>query len=188
MRTSFPVTVVLFAALVALVCSDPASARGGGKKDGGGKGAAGGAGPGGEEKRYAVGDTVKDLALDLAGGGTWTEASVAGKHAVLVFAVAASSESLDALRTLGKSDGAVATSGSAVLGILRDVGAEEAADTAKKEKITVAVAADPKRRAYDRFARSGLPFTVVLDPKGKILHAAAGFDDAAVAKIVTKKR
>ncbi|MHC4922634.1 MAG: TlpA family protein disulfide reductase [Planctomycetota bacterium] len=140
------------------------------------------------EKRQVrkVGDTVESLSLSLAGGGTWKLASAGKKPVVLVFASKASKESLDALRELGKVDGPVAKSGAVTLGVLRDVKAKAAAKLAKNEKVTVTLAVDPKRKTYDRFARSGLPYTVVLDKDRKIVHSGAGFDAKALAKLISK--
>jgi len=137
-----------------------------------------------EKKRLSEGDEVKDLTLDLAAGGTWSASSARGKAVVLVFAAEFSTESLDALKTLGDEKGRTAKSGATVLGILRDADAEKARKIAKDRGITVTLALDPKRKAYDRLAKAGLPYTVVLDREGKIVLSTSGFDDESVAKKV----
>lgn len=148
--------------------------------------AEGGRKPDRREKRKVlkVDDTVEKLSLDLADGGTWKLEDAGKKHVVLVFASKSSKESLDALRDLGKVDGVVAKSGAVTVGILRDVKAKAAAALVKDEKIAATTAVDPKRKVYDRFARSGLPYTVVMDAKRKILHSGAGYDAKAIARVV----
>ena len=135
-----------------------------------------------ERKRLAVGDEVKDLALDLAAGGTWSVDASRDKGAVLVFAAEWSKESLEALKRLGDPKGRVFASGAEVLGVMRDADAAKARRAAKDQEIAIRLAVDPKRKAYDLFAKSGLPWTVVIDGTGKILISGAGFDDEAVAK------
>lgn len=176
----------LLPALLALAATLPALAQDGGKggKKGGGEGKGADAPKKEERKRLAEGDEVKDLSLDLAAGGSWTAAGAKGKVSVLVFAGDWSRESLDALQRLGDPKGKVAAAGAETLGILRDCGAEKARKTAKDEGIGVRLAVDPKRKAYDLLARSGLPWTVVIDRAGKIALSTGGFDEEAVAKKV----
>ncbi len=130
-------------------------------------------------KPWAVGDTVKDLSLDLAEGGSWSP--TAGRPAVLVFGGAWSAESVEALKRLADPKGRLAAVRADLLGVLRDATAEKAREVAKAEKLTARLAVDPKRKAYDRFATRGLPYTVVLDGAGKIVLSESGFDDGAVA-------
>lgn len=135
-----------------------------------------------EKKTLGVGDEVKELSLDLAAGGSWTASSSRGKAVVLVFASEFSAESLEALKTLGSEKGKTAKSGAALVGVLRDADAEKGKKVAKDHGLTVTLALDPKRKAYDKLAKAGLPWTVVIDKAGKIVHSANGFDDEAVAK------
>ena len=135
-----------------------------------------------EKKTLGVGDEVKELSLDLAAGGSWTASSSRGKAVVLVFASEFSAESLEALKTLGSEKGKTAKAGASVVGVLRDADAEKGKKVAKDHGLTVTLALDPKRKAYDKLAKAGLPWTVVLDKAGKIVHSANGFDDEAVAK------
>ncbi|MCK6479548.1 MAG: TlpA family protein disulfide reductase [Planctomycetaceae bacterium] len=157
--------------------------KGGGKREGGG-GTAGSPAAEPEKKRLAEGDEAKDLSLPLLEGGSWTPSSAAGKAAVLVFASGFSAESLEALKTLGDAKGRTAKSGAAILGVLRDADEEKARKVVKEKSLSVRIALDPKRKAYDRLARSGLPWTVILDRTGKIVHSASGFDDDAVGRKV----
>lgn len=149
---------------------------GGGKKDGGE------AGKPPERKRLAEGDEAKDLSLELVEGGAWTAAAAKGKVTVLVFAGDWSAESLEALKRLGQPKGKVLAAGAEVLGILRDCGVEKARKTAKDRGLSLRLAVDPRRKAYDLCARSGLPYTVVVDRAGKVAMSAGGFDEEAVAK------
>lgn len=196
MPARLPAALVL-AALLAAGSPSPLLAQDGGggdrkerPKDGGKEGGKGGdrGGKGAQDgkkdppKRLAEGDEVKDLELALAAGGTWTAAAARGKPVVLVFAADWSSESLDALKALGNPKGKTALSGASLLGVLRDVDAEKARKAAGDRGITVPLAVDPRRRAYDLLARGGLPWTVVLDRTGKIVLSTAGFDDEAVAR------
>ncbi len=135
-----------------------------------------------EPRRLAVGDEVKDLVLDLADEGTWSVPPVREKGAILVFAAEWSKESLEALKSLGDPKGKVASSGAEVLGVLRDADPGKARKIAREQEIPVRLAVDPKRRAYDRFAKSGLPYTVVIDRSGRLAMSSAGFDEEAVAK------
>jgi peroxiredoxin len=109
-------------------------------------------------------------------------AAARGKGAVLVFAADWSQESLEALKRLGDPKSKIAATGAEVLGILREADAEKARKVAKDEGIEARIAVDPKRKAYDRFAKSGLPYTVVIDRQGKLASSSAGFDAEAVAK------
>jgi len=174
------IAALLLAVAMAAAGGLPAAAQDGGK--GGRKG---GDPPKKEErKRLSEGDEVKDLPLELAAGGSWTAASARGKVAVLVFAGDWSPESMEALKRLGDPKGKVAAAGAETLGVLRDCGAEKARKAAKDGGITVRLAVDPKRRAYDLLARGGLPWTVVLDRAGRIALSSSGFDEEAVARKV----
>jgi peroxiredoxin len=161
----------------------------------GGRGAKGGKGgkEGGKgadaakEEKAAVlreGDAVKGVSLEFAAGGTLSLEGPRARPLVLVFAGSWSAESVDALRRLGDPKGKFAGKGADLVGVLRDADAAAAKETGKAEKLVVTLAADPKRRAYDRFAGRGLPYTVVVGKDGKVLLSAAGLDDEAVlAKI-----
>ena len=185
---SRPATLLCLLAAAAFAGGSLSSLRaqdgGGGKKEGGDRKADGATVKTQERKRLSVGDEVKDLSLDLVGGGAWTATGARGKVVVLVFAGDWSVESLDALKRLANPKGKVLAAGATSLGILRDCGAEKAGKTAKEQGITGALAVDPKRKAYDLLARSGLPYTVVLDKAGKIALSAGGFDEETVAKKV----
>lgn len=155
----------------------------GGKKDGGGKGDDGG--KAGEEKGpYKVGDAVSDVTFELVGGGSWSAATARGKVTVLVWAAGWSAESFESLKRLGDPRGAVVKSGAATLGILRDTDATAAKKAVADGKIEGDVALDPKRKLYDRFAKKGLPYTVVLDASGKVALSESGFDESGVARKV----
>ena len=186
MRLPAGLLLLIFAAPFFRDVTCPALAQDGtgGKKDGGAKAGGGDAGKPPERRRLVEGDEVKDLTLELVEGGSWTVAAARGKVVVLVFAGDWSAESLEALKRLANPRGKVLAAGAGALGILRDCGAEKARKTARDQGLTGALAVDPKRKAYDLLARSGLPYTVVIDRAGKIALSAGGFDEDAVAKKV----
>ena len=147
------------------------------KKDGDGA-------KGKKRERLDEGDEVKDLSLDLVEGGSWTASGARGKVVVLVFAGSWSTESIDALKKLGDPKGKLAGKGAELLGVLRDATTAAAKKVAGDKDLKAVLAVDPKRKAYDRLAKSGLPYTVVLDREGKIALSESGFDDERIAKKV----
>jgi peroxiredoxin len=173
---------LLAASLLALAAAappaSPASPQdGGAKRDGAGKAA------GKKDERpkpLKEGDAVAELVLELAGGGRLDVSGARSRPLVLVFAGSWAPESLDALRRLADPKGRLAGKDADLVGVLRDADAAAAVETAKKEKLTARLAADPKRRAYDRFAGRGLPYTVVVGKDGKVALSAAGFEEDAV--------
>jgi peroxiredoxin len=175
-RTHARLAGSLLALLAALPASAPASPQDAPKRDGAGKAAVKDERP----KTLKEGDAVADLALELVSGGRLDVSGARTRPLVLVFAGSWSAESLDALRRLADPKGRLAGKDADLVGVLRDSDAAAAADTAKKEKLLARLAVDPKRRAYDRFAGRGLPYTVVVGKDGKVALSAAGFDEDAV--------
>ena len=134
--------------------------------------------------RLAVGDTAPDFTLADDRGGEVTLSDLRGRSVIVYFYPAAMtpgcttqacdfSDSLDALKAQGYE----------VLGISPDSPAK-LATFRERDHLTITLLSDPDRRALDAYGAWGekknygktyegvIRSTVVVDPEGKVAHAA----------------
>jgi peroxiredoxin len=74
--------------------------------------------------------------------------------------------------------------GLVVLVVGREHENAEVAQFQKKQKYTFAMAADPKREVYGKFATHYIPRTYLIDRDGKIAHQAVGYTEPEFKTLV----
>jgi peroxiredoxin len=72
-----------------------------------------------------------------------------------------------------------------MVGVGREHGNEELTDFVDTMHLSFQVAGDPDRHAYSKYARLGVPRTIVVAPDGMILLQTSGFNNAVVPQIIT---
>jgi peroxiredoxin len=77
--------------------------------------------------------------------------------------------------------------GLAVIGVNREEDAATARKFVEQTKLTYPNFLDPKRELYSRFTPKYVPYNVVIDPEGRVVYSAAGFDQAALNLVVKEQ-
>ncbi len=74
----------------------------------------------------------------------------------------------------------------AMVAIGREHSAAELVEFQKQHKFTFALAPDPKREIYAKFATSFIPRTYIIDAEGKIAFQSMGYTEADFGKMVAE--
>lgn len=75
--------------------------------------------------------------------------------------------------------------GLVVLLVGREHNLEELTQFKAKQKLTMLIAADPKREIYGKYAKDTIPRTFVIGKDGKILFESQGFERPEFKKMIT---
>lgn len=71
-----------------------------------------------------------------------------------------------------------------MIGVNREEDAATARPWVEKHRLTYPVFLDEKRAFYARFTPKWIPYNVVLDPEGRVLYSASGFEEEKIRKII----
>ena len=162
---------VLAAAMLVLLVQllHPGPARGGEKE---------------ETSLTKVGDYAPPFELRVLNGRTMNTDTISGNVVLLNFFTTWFGPCVAEMPHLQKLHERFKDKRLVVVSVGREHSEAEVKTFAEKHKLTYRFAADPKREAYEQFARKYIPRNYVIGPGGKIEYQSVGFNEAEFERMV----